>query len=138
AYSLAAHADEVYMHQMGEVSIAGLGRYHTYFKDALDRFEVQWHIFRVGKYKSAVEPYLGNEMSPAAREADLEWMGDLWAAYIADVASARGVKEADLLDYAQNYDAHVVAAGGDAGAAAMTAGLVDKVGGRDLVRDRLI
>jgi protease-4 len=109
-----------------------------YFKDALDRFEVQWHIFRVGKYKSAVEPYIANEMSPAAREADLEWMGDLWAAWVADVAAARGIAEADIVDYAQNFDAHVVRANGDTAAAAVAAGLVDHTGGRDVVRDRLI
>ncbi len=138
AYYLAANADEVYMHQMGEVGITGMGRYHMYFKEAIDRFEVQWHIFRVGKYKSAVEPYIANEMSPAAREADLAWMGDLWAAWIAEVAAARGIAEADLLDYAQNFDAHVVKANGDAAAAAVAAGLVDHTGGRDVVRDRLI
>ncbi len=137
-YYLAAHADEVYMHGMGEVSIAGLGRYHMYFKDALDRFEVEWHIFRVGKYKSAVEPYLGNSMSPEAREADLAWMGDLWQAYLADVAEARGITAAQLEDYAQHFDVHVAANDGDAAATAVAAKLVDKIGGRDLVRDRLI
>ena len=138
AYYLAAHCDEIYMHDMGEVSIAGLGRYHMYFKDALDRFEVQWHIFRVGKYKSAVEPYLGNGMSQEAREADLAWMGDLWAAYLADVAAARGITSAELEDYAQRFDAHVAAANGDSAKAAVDAKLVDKIGGRDMVRDRVI
>lgn len=138
AYYLAAHADEIYMHQMGQVSIIGLGRYHTYFKDALDRFEVQWHIFRVGKYKSAVEPYLRNDMSAEAREADLEWMGDLWAAYIADVSAARGLDAAALLDYAEHYDDHIVRSSGDSAAAAVALGLVDQIGGRDAVRDRLI
>lgn len=138
AYYLAAHADEIYMHPMGKVSIIGLGRYHTYFKEALDRFEVQWHIFRVGKYKSAVEPYLRNDMSAEAREADLAWMGDLWAAYIADVSAARGLDAAALLDYAEHYDEHVVRARGDSAAAAVALGLVDHVGGRDAVRERLI
>jgi protease IV len=138
AYYLAAHADEIYMHSMGQVGITGLGRYQLYFKDALDRFEVQWHIFRVGKYKSAVEPYIANEMSPAAREADLEWMGDLWAAWVADVAAARAITPAALEDYAQRFDAHVVRANGDTAAAAVAAGLVDHTGGRDVVRDRLI
>jgi protease IV len=137
-YYLAAHADEVYMHGMGEVSINGLGRYHTYYKDALDRFEIDWHIFRVGKYKSAVEPYLRNSMSDEAREADLAWMGDLWEAYIADVAAARGITSAELLDYATKFDEHVVRNDGNAASAAIAAKLVDKVGGRDLVRDRLI
>ncbi|MBC8067505.1 MAG: signal peptide peptidase SppA [Deltaproteobacteria bacterium] len=138
AYYLAAHADEVYMHGMGEVGINGLGRYHTYYKDALDRFEIDWHIFRVGKYKSAVEPYLRNSMSDEAREADLAWMGDLWEAYIADVAAARGITPAELLDYATKFDEHVVRANGSSSAAALSAKLVDHVGGRDLVRDRLI
>lgn len=138
AYYLAAHSDEIFMHQMGSVSIIGLGRYHTYFKEALDRFEVQWHIFRVGKYKSAVEPYMRNDMSAEAREADREWMGDLWSAYIADVSAARGLEAAAVLDYAEHYDDHVVRAGGDSAAAAVALGLVDKVGGRDAVRDRLI
>lgn len=138
AYYLAAHADEIFMHQMGQVSIIGLGRYNTYFKDALDRFEVQWHVFRVGKYKSAVEPYLRNDMSAEAREADLEWMGDLWQAYLADVSAARGLGAGVLLDYAEHYDDHVVRAGGDSAAAAVALGLVDQVGGRDAVRDRLI
>jgi protease-4 len=138
AYYLAAHGDEIFMHEMGTVAIIGLGRYHTYFKDALDRFEVQWHIFRVGKYKSAVEPYLRNDMSAEAREADREWMGDLWSAYLADVSAARGLDSAQLLDYAERFDDHVVRAGGDSAAAAMALGLVDRVGGRDAVRDRLI
>jgi protease-4 len=138
AYYLAAHADEIYMHQMGQVSIIGLGRYHTYFKDALDRFEVQWHIFRVGKYKSAVEPYLRNDMSAEAREADLEWMGDLWTAYIADVSAARGLDAATVLDYAERYDDHVVRSNGDSAAAAVALGLVDQLGGRDAARDRII
>ncbi len=138
AYYLAAHASEVYLHQMGEVGITGLGRYHMFFKDALDRFEVQWHIFRVGKYKSAVEPYIANAMSPEAREADLEWMSDLWAAWITDVAAARGITEASLVDYAQHFDDHVVRANGDTAAAAVAAGLVDHTGGRDVVRARLV
>jgi protease-4 len=138
AYYLAAHADEIYMHDMGEVSITGLGRYNAYFKDALDRFEVQWHVFKVGKYKSAVEPYTANAMSAEAREADLAWMGDLWAAWLADVAAARGVSAEKLSDYAQHFDAHVAAVNGDAAAAAVAAGLVDHVGGRDAVRKRLI
>jgi protease-4 len=138
AYYLAAHSDEIYMHEMGSVAIIGLGRYHTYFKDALDRFEVQWHIFRVGKYKSAVEPYMRNDMSAEAREADREWMADLWQAYLADVSAARAIDAAALLDYAEHYDDHVVRAGGDSAAAAKALGLVDHVGGRDIVRDRLI
>ncbi len=138
AYYLASHSDEIYMHNMGQVELAGLGRYHTYFKDALDRFEVEWHIFRVGKYKSAVEPFTRNDMSPEAREADLEWMGDLWGAYLADVSRARGVAVDELRNYAERYDDHVVKAGGDTAKAALDSGLVDKLGGRDAVRDRLI
>lgn len=138
AYYLAAHADEVYMHQMGQVSIVGLARYQTYFKDAIDQLEVQWNIFRVGKFKSAVEPYLGNEMSPAAREANLAWMSDLWDAYLEDVSMARGIDESLLSDYVQNFDRHLDRANGDSALAAKNLGLVDHIGGRDLVRGRVI
>ncbi|MGB1015027.1 MAG: signal peptide peptidase SppA, partial [Nannocystaceae bacterium] len=138
AYYLAAHADEVYLHDLGEVEMVGLSRFRTYFRDALDKLEIEWHIFRVGKFKSAVEPYLLNGMSEQARQANLEWMGDLWQAYLDDVSLARGVSTAELRDYAEHFDHHLQAARGDTAVAALEAGLVDHIGGRDQVRTRLI
>src|SRR5215218_254014 len=69
-YYLAAHADEVLLHPMGRVYLEGYGRYRNYYKDALDRLGVTVNLKRVGTYKSAAEPYIANEASPASREAD--------------------------------------------------------------------
>ena len=59
-YYLAAHADEVYLHPMGAVMLEGFGRYRNYYRDALDKLGVTRHLIRVGKYKSAAEPYIVN------------------------------------------------------------------------------
>lgn len=138
SYALAAHADEVWVHPMGMVLIEGFGRYRMYYKDLLDRLEVDWHVFRVGEYKSAVEPYLLNGPSPEAREADLEWMGDLWSGYLDHVSAARGISREDLEAYVEGMVERLEAAAGDAARAAVDAGLVDHAEPRDAIRARLV
>ncbi|TPV93577.1 MAG: signal peptide peptidase SppA [Myxococcales bacterium FL481] len=137
-YYLAAHADEVYVHPMGAVALTGLSRYRFYFKDAIDRLGLNWHVFRVGTFKSAVEPYLASSMSPEAKSANRAWMDDLWTAYLDDVARARGLSSKAVRDYADRLDQHVTATGGDTALAAQHAGLVDGVVTRDEVRARLV
>lgn len=137
-YALAAHADEIWVHPMGAVVIQGFGRYRMYYKDLLDRIDVDWHVFRVGEYKSAVEPYLRSDMSDEAREANLAWLGDLWDGWLDHVSAARGIARDDLLAYAQGMVDRLEAAGGDAAVAALDAGLVDHVAPRDAIRDRLV
>ncbi len=137
-YYLAAHADEIYIHPMGMALLDGFGRYRTYYKDGIDRLELDWNVFKVGTFKSAVEPYLRNDMSPAAREANIEWMGDLWRAFLADISAARELPVEDLVAYSENIGALIEAVGGDTAKAALDAGLVDTIATRDQVRDRLI
>ena len=98
AYYLAAHADEIIMHQMGAVILQGFGRYRMYYKEGIDKLGLDVHIFKVGTYKSAVEPYMRDDMSEFAREANEEWLGDLWAIYLDDVAEARGISADRLND----------------------------------------
>ena len=88
-YYLAAQADEVYLHPEGMVLITGYGGFRQYYKEGLDKFGVEMHVFRVGEYKSAVEPYLRNDMSKEAREMSLDTYGDLWRGWLGDVAAAR-------------------------------------------------
>src|SRR5690606_3865670 len=77
-YYLAALADEVYLHPDGMVLLEGLSRYRAYYREALeDKLGVDVHLFRVGEYKSAAEPYILDAASPESREADLYWMNDL-------------------------------------------------------------
>jgi protease-4 len=137
-YYLAAHADEVLLDPEGMVLIEGFGRYRTYYRDAIDRLGVTWNVFRVGEYKSAVEPYLRDGMSPEAKEADLEWMGDLWQAYLAGVARARKTTPEDLAALVEQLPARLQAAGGDPGKLALDAKLVDRLASRDEVRARMI
>ena len=73
-YLIAAHANQILLHPDGDLLLEGLGRYRTYYKDALDWLGVDVHLFRVGEYKSYAEPYIRNDASPESKEADLYWM----------------------------------------------------------------
>ncbi|HPC84763.1 MAG TPA: signal peptide peptidase SppA [Thermoanaerobaculaceae bacterium] len=138
SYYLAACADEVWLNPQGLVLLEGFSRFGMFYKDGLDRLGVDWHVFRVGEYKSAVEPYLRNDMSPEAKEANLAYLNDLWASYLADVAAARATTPEKITDYIERFGEHLKAAGGNGAAAALAAGLVDKVEPRDVLRKRVI
>jgi len=138
AYYLAAQSDEIHLSPQGFVLIPGFGRFRPYYKEGLDRAEIDVHVFRVGEYKSAVEPYLRDGPSPEAREADLEVLGDLWRAWLEDVGAGRGRSPDEIAAWVAGMDERVAAAGGDAARAALDAGLVDRLSNRDEVRARLI
>lgn len=90
-YYLASYADHVWLNPKGWLLFEGFSRYQTYFKKGLEKLSIQPHIFRVGTYKSAVEPFIRNDMSPEAKEANLLWLSDLWQQYKTDVAQQRGM-----------------------------------------------
>lgn len=138
SYYLASAADEIHLHKQGLVLLEGYGRYRTYYKEGIDKAEIDWNVFKVGEYKSAVEPYLRNDMSPEAREANLEWMGDLWRSYVADVAAARGTTPDAIVESIERFPELIAEAGGDNGRMALDAGLVDHLADRDEVRARMI
>ncbi|MCP3963283.1 MAG: signal peptide peptidase SppA [bacterium] len=137
-YFLATAADEIYVHHMGMVFLDGYSRFRRYHKDGLDRAEIDWNIFRVGTFKSAVEPFMRNDMSDKARESNLEWLGDMWGSYLEDVAAARNLTPDELSQAIEDFTQHLEAAGGQGSEMALQLGLVDFVGDRDLVRGRLI
>jgi protease-4 len=138
SYYLAAQADEVHLHHMGLLMIEGLGRYRTYYRDGLNRLGVDVNVFRVGEYKSAVEPYLRDTMSDEAKKANLEWMGDLWRMYLDDVAAARSMSPENLRAVIDDFPSRLAEAGGDAVEAARAAGLIDVAASRDSFRQRVI
>jgi len=138
AYYIAAQADEIIINKMGSVMLEGFGRYRMYYKDGIDKYGLDVHIFKVGTYKSAVEPYLRNDMSEYAREANQEWMGDLWQIYLDDVATARNLKPETLNQYAQDFARLMTAANGDSAKAALDFGLADKALTRVEMRQYLI
>jgi protease-4 len=137
-YYLAAHADEVHLHPQGMVLLEGFGRWRNFYKDGLDRLGVEMHVFRVGEYKSAVEPYLRNDMSPEAKEMARELYADLWRDYLNDVAEVRKLKPADIEAGIAALPERLRAAGGDLARVALEGGLVDKLSPRDEVRKRMI
>jgi len=137
-YYLAAHADEVYLHPLGGVLLTGYGIYRAYFKSALEKLLVQVHAFRVGTFKSALEPFLRDDMSPEAREANLAWLNVLWQAFKEDVAGRRRLPAAAIDDYINGIVEHLDEVGGDMGRLAVEKGLVDGLKTRDQVRQRLV
>lgn len=138
AYYLAAHADEAYIHPEGIALLEGLGRYRNYYRSALDKLGIQMHVFRVGTYKSAVEPYLLDGPSEAAREADAYWLGDVWSVFLDDVAKARGLDAANLRAMIDELPQRVTATGGNMAQLALDEKLVDGLKTIDEIRVMLI
>lgn len=126
-YLVAAHADEIYVDPLGLVVLEGYERYRNYYKAALDKLGVDVNVFRVGSFKSAVEPFLRQDMSPEDREASLAYLGALWDNYRTVVARARGLEPEAITRYANDIGATAVAARGDLPAAALAAKLVTGV-----------
>jgi protease-4 len=89
-YYLVSHADDIWLNPQGFMLLDGYGRYKMYFKSALEKLAINQHIFRVGTFKSAVEPFLRDDMSTKAKEANALWLNDLWQQYKQDVAKQRG------------------------------------------------
>ncbi|MGD9044611.1 MAG: signal peptide peptidase SppA [Desulfobacterales bacterium] len=137
-YFLASYADRLYLSPMGGVMLQGFGLYRKYFKTALDKLKIQFHVFKAGTYKSATEPFLRDSMSRYAKEANLAWLNILWDYYKIVVAEHRGLDPQSLDDYINNAPDHLAKADGDAAVMALNLGLVDELKTRDEIREELI
>ncbi|MCW8092061.1 signal peptide peptidase SppA [Alteromonas sp. ASW11-130] len=137
-YYLAAHADHVYLNPMGALLIEGYGRYALYFKDMLEKLKVTTHIFRVGTYKSAVEPFLRNDMSNAAKEANEQWLNAYWEQYKTDVAAARNLSKDNFDEKLDVLVQKFEQAGGDFAQYALENGWVDALRTREEIRLELV
>ena len=140
-YLLAAQADEVYLDPMsqGGVMLEGLASYRQYFREGLqDKLGVDMHLFKVGEYKSAAEPYILDAASPESKEADLFWMNDIWQRMLADAGKARGIAPATLGALADALPEEVAAVKGDLAKLALDKKLVDGLKTREQVEDLLV
>jgi len=91
-YLLAAQADKVFLDPEGAFFPEGLGRYRLFYREALqDKLGLDVHLFRVGEFKSAAEPYILDAASKESKQADLFWMNDIWQRYLQQVGTARGI-----------------------------------------------
>jgi protease-4 len=128
AYQLAAAASEIWTAPEGGALIAGPGGSNLYYRGLIDRLGVTANIYRVGQFKSAVEPYLRADQSPEAAEAAQAYASELWNQWRAQVAAARPRAQIDR--YVADTGAAIRAANGDMAQASRAAGLVDRIGSR--------
>lgn len=96
-YLLASFADSIYLDPYGSVIINGLARYRTYFKSMLDKLKIQVNVFRVGQFKSAIEPFTRNRMSQPAKYANRGWLNELWGSYLKHIKDNRNLKDQQLI-----------------------------------------
>jgi signal peptide peptidase SppA, 67K type len=136
-YLLAAHADTILLNPAGAVTIQGLGLYNLYFKSALDKFNLTPHVFRVGTYKSFVEPYIRDDMSPEAREANQRWLGSVWQQYVTDVSTARHIPADAIAPTKEQVLSRLAKAEGNAAQYALDQGLVDQLATHDEMVDTI-
>jgi protease-4 len=137
-YYVAAHADEVYLHPLGMVYIAGFGSLRNYYKDALDKLGVTVNVMRVGTFKSAVEPFIANEPSQPALDADKLLYSGLWQTYLEAVEKERKLAPGAIVRSIDEAPQRLAAAGGDAAKFALDEKLVDGLKTRDELRQLMI
>lgn len=124
-YYLASFANKIWLSPQGVVDLHGLATNGLYYKSLLDKLKVSTHVFRVGTYKSAVEPFIRDDMSPAAREADSRWIGELWQNYLNTVAANRQIPAQQIFPGAQGLLDGLTKTGGDTAKYALDNKLVD-------------
>ena len=137
-YYLASYADKIYLAPDGAVMLKGYSAYSLYYKTLLEKLDVNTHVFRVGTYKSAIEPFIRDDMSDAAKESASRWLSQLWGAYIDDVASNRQLDPALLTPDMDAFLALLKKNNGDLAALSLNEGLVDQLATRQQVRKELI
>lgn len=123
-YYLNSVADTIYVNPVGEVDFKGLSSEVMFFKDLQEKTGIKLEVIRHGKYKSAVEPFLSNEMSPENREQITELLNAMWGAMAGEIAESRNISLDSLNAVAENLGARTPEM-------AKQAGLVDKIGYKD-------
>ena len=137
-YYLASFANKVWLSSQGNVDLHGFATNSLYYKTLLEKLKVTSHVFRVGTYKSAVEPFLRDDMSPAARDADSRWIGELWNNYLETIAANRQLTTQQLFPGAQGVLDGLQKVGGDTAQYAKDNKLVDELASRALVDQQLV
>jgi len=124
---LSAHADEILLDPEGFVLPEGYGAYRTYYKTLLDNFDVTINLFKVGKYKSAVEPFIRDDMSNEDKEARLGYLNTWWDAYTSAVEEARGLAPGTIDALVVDGPNRFREVGGNPAAMALKVGAADRL-----------
>ena len=133
-YYLASYATKVFLSPDGGVLLKGYSAYSLYYKTLLEKLDVNTHVFRVGTYKSAIEPFIRNDMSDAAKESASRWLSQLWGAYIDDVSNNRQIDAKTLNPSMDTFLKELESVDGDIAKLAEKLGLVDELATRQQVR----
>jgi protease-4 len=126
------------MHPDGAVLIYGFGAYLNYYKDAIDKLLIDWNVFRVGTYKSAVEPFTRNDMSEPDRESLSSVLDQLWSKYVTDIESARALEAGTVDALLGDLVGRLESSNGDFAALALESGFVDALWTREQVNARIM
>jgi len=138
SYYLAAHADEIHMHDYSALLIEGYRSFRTYYKSFFDKFYIDSNVFKVGEYKAFVEPYFRDDMSEEAKNNVIEWISVLWSIYLDDVSEAKDIDSAKFKNYIDFPVEALKLSNGDLAKAALEAGLVDKLSNKREFHDYLV
>ncbi|MDK9736727.1 signal peptide peptidase SppA [Vibrio sp. D404a] len=133
-YYLASYANKIFMSPDGGVLLKGYSAYSLYYKTLLEKLDVNTHVFRVGTYKSAIEPFTRNDMSQEAKQSASRWLGQLWGAYVDDVSNNRQIEASTLNPSMETFIAELESVDGDIAQLAKKLGLVDQLSTRQQVR----
>ena len=124
-YFLASYADEIYLNEMGTVLLTGYAMYQNYFKEAAAKLNIDFHVFRVGAYKDAVEPFIRDNMSESSREHNSRWINALWQRYALTIENQRRLAHGSVQKYIEGWGKKPEAPISNA-QVALEAGLIDK------------
>lgn len=102
-YYVASAADSIFINPIGQVDIHGLSATTLFFHQLLEKVGVEVQVVKVGTYKSAVEPFILDNMSEPSREQQQLYLGNIWQTVASTIADARGVDEAKVNEWADNF-----------------------------------
>jgi len=133
-YYLASYANKIFLNPAGKVQITGFGLYRLYFREALEKLKINFHVFRVGEYKSAVEVLTRDTMSSQDRQQSRIWLASLWDSYTSHVTTQRSLPSKSLDNFANNISTKLAVTDGDSARLALESGLIDEIKNRSEIR----
>ncbi len=124
-YALASHANEIYMHPMGEVLVKGLASNRLYYGELLDSLGIKVHVFKAGAYKSFPESFVSDKPSKQWIESERFWLTDAWQTLSHEIENSRGLMPGFIDEYINSLDTRLIEAGGDLARTALQGNLID-------------
>ena len=136
-YLLASHADHILLHPEGGMFLEGFSVYRSYLKTFLEKIRVTMHVFRAGESKSAVEPYLRDDMSETERRIVTQWLGVLWSTYTQHAEAGRDLPEGEMDRFIADFGGRLQASNNDLAETILAGGWVDVLADHSEMEDAL-